>query len=147
VLGSILGISAVFGLPGSDGRARDVAGIARDYVATVNARDWTHLELLVAPDFTFHNADNGFVQHRDGFVAWTRILGDSFPGFRIAADRVQVDGDVATISFHVVEAGEDAGVVRCDSASPRDARLVRMRVIQHRIVEMWSSYEELGLHC
>jgi predicted SnoaL-like aldol condensation-catalyzing enzyme len=124
-----------------DGHRGEVATVAHEYVAAVNAHDWTHLETLLAPDFTFHNSDNGFVQDRRGFLAWTRILGDTFPEFTIAVDEIRTDGDVATIRFHVTGAG-DASNDRCERGE-----VASIRVVDHRIVEIWSNYDEFGLHC
>jgi hypothetical protein len=129
-----------------DRRQDEVAGLAGEYLATVNARDWARLDDLVAPGLRFHDVDLGVVQDHDGYLAWARIIGESFPGLRVAARGLRVDGDVATLSVFVEDPGEGS-TARCRTSASAEGRALRMRVIGQRIVEMWSSYEELGLRC
>jgi predicted SnoaL-like aldol condensation-catalyzing enzyme len=139
VFGAVVAVAlvAVMGLGASvltnrhveEPRRIERAEAVRSYDEALQAHDWPALEQLLAPDFILHNLDFGSTQDRHGFVVWARTIGDSYPDFAVSVDEIAFHGDVATVRFH-----EKAlwGVVRA-------------RVVEGRIVEMWSNYDEFGL--
>ena len=106
------------------------------YEATVNGRDWAELERLLGPNLRFHNAIDGSVQTRRGFLAWARLIGDTYPQFGFVIDHAAIDGDVATARFHERDRTLEDTVV---------TGTVALRVIHGQIVELWSNYDEFGL--
>ena len=110
------------------------------YRAALDAHDVAILEPLLADDFTFHNLDFGSVQDRLGFLAWARTIGGAYPDFAVGIDRIRFAADLAWIEFH--EMSSDA---RGHGRGGSRTGTVIVRVVEGRITDLWSNYEEFGL--
>jgi SnoaL-like polyketide cyclase len=118
-----------------------VAEVVDRYDLALERHDWSALEDLVAPTFAFNNTDFGSSQERHGFLVWARVIGDSYPDFLVAVDRIDVFGQVAVIAFHERNRGAAAG---CHRRGTDAAGVFGVRVVDGQIVEMWSNYDEFG---
>jgi hypothetical protein len=140
---SVAVVSSTFGKDrvGRGQTDRDVVQVARRYDAALLAHDWRALERLAAKDFTFHNTLYGSTQRRLGFLAWAHLIGDAYPDFFVAIDRISFDNDLVTIWFHEDTAFSVAQV----TLAPLVQGVVRLRIAGRSIAEMWSNYDEFGL--
>ena len=99
---SVAFVSSTFGNDRVGARQTDpeVVQVVRRYDAALLTHDWRALERLAAKDFTFHNTHYGSTQRRVGFLAWAHLIGDAYPDFFVAIDRISFDNDLVTIWFH-----------------------------------------------
>jgi hypothetical protein len=118
-----------------------VAEVVDRYDLALQRHDWSALDDLVAPTFSFNNTDFGSSQERHGFLVWARVIGDSYPDFAVAVDRIDVFGQVAVVTFHERHRGAAAG---CHRSATDAAGVFGVRVVDGQIVEMWSNYDEFG---
>jgi predicted ester cyclase len=118
-----------------------VAEVVDRYDLALQRHDWSALDDLVAPTFSFNHTDFGSSQERHGFLVWARVIGDSYPDFAVAVDRIDVFGQVAVVTFHERHRGAAAG---CPRSATDAAGVFGVRVVDGQIVEMWSNYDEFG---
>jgi hypothetical protein len=138
----VAGMVGAVVLDGDGGYAEgsELAAAVGRYDAALDRHDIAILEPVLARDFTFHNADFGTIQDRDGFLAWARIIGGAYPDFAVGVDGVQFEENVAVIRFHELRV-DDRDLRR--HGTPMGT--VIMRVVDGRITDLWSNYEEFGL--
>ena len=127
----------------SDGRGGSELAVMVDrYDAALIEHDWAALEGLLASDASIHDVDLELTQDRVGFLAWARIIAESYPNYAVSIDDVRFDGEVATVRFHENTDGVEG--IRTPS-SVAESGVVVVRVVDERIVELWSNYDEFGL--
>jgi SnoaL-like domain len=112
--------------------------IVAEYERVLVDHDVASLERLLARNFVFHNLQFGSVQGRRGYIAWSKVISDSYPGFAITIESVHRQGSSVSIRFSPKSSENDETTFRA-------AGLIILQLRGGLIAAIRSNYAEFGL--
>ena len=118
--------------------------LIRDYLTAYNASDWSHLELLVAPDYVHHSGNQRLTF--DQFVAGATAFKRALPDLRLVLEDLLADEEKVVARYAV--GGTHLAPLGDEEPTGRQVVLQGItifRLVEGRIAEDGEAVDELGL--
>lgn len=106
--------------------------------------DWTALDALLAPGFTY--SGDGMAFDRDTYIGFMQGMKDAFKGMKMEFRHVLVDGEFVTIDF--ISRAKNTGKFMGAPASGKDIEVRGMLIRQMRggrAVQEWQTTDLMGV--
>ena len=99
-------------------------------------------EALHSPDLVVHGGSGDFNREQD--LASTKGWRQAFPDLRVTVDRIVAEGDLVAVRF--IGEGTNTGSSDKLSATGKHVRIAGMvilRIVDGKVVEEWTSFDQL----